>query len=146
ILDCWASPFCARVKLALAVKGLEFEARQEDLFVGKSELLLSSNRIYKKFPVFLHNGNPICESTIIVSYIDEKWPSAPLLPSSPYERSQARFWADYIDKKVHSFPISSGVWKASGEEAVEGAKKEFVEVLKVLEGGLGEKDYFGREE
>ncbi|CAN0843531.1 Glutathione S-transferase U25, partial [Linum grandiflorum] len=120
-----------RVKLALAVKGLEFEARQEDLFVGKSELLLSSNRIYKKFPVFLHNGNPICESTIIVSYIDEKWPSAPLLPSSPYERSQARFWADYI---------------ASGEEAVEGAKKEFVEVLKVLEGGLGEKDYFGREE
>ncbi|CAN0843526.1 Glutathione S-transferase 3, partial [Linum grandiflorum] len=100
-----ASPFCARVKLALAVKGLEFEARQEDLFVGKSELLLSSNRIYKKFPVFLHNGNPICESTIIVSYIDEKWPSAPLLPSSPYERSQARFWADYIDKKVHSFPI-----------------------------------------
>ncbi|CAN0843524.1 Glutathione S-transferase U22, partial [Linum grandiflorum] len=116
ILDCWASPFCARVKLALAVKGLEFEARQEDLFVGKSELLLSSNRIYKKFPVFLHNGNPICESTIIVSYIDEVFDSA------------------------------SGVWKASGEEAVEGAKKEFVEVLKVLEGGLGEKDYFGREE
>ncbi|CAN1843500.1 Glutathione S-transferase U25 [Linum perenne] len=156
ILDCWASPFCARVKLALTLKGLEFEARAEDLFGGKSELLLASNPVYKKVPVFLHDGEPVCESSIIVSYIDEKWPSMPLLPSSPYERSQARFWGDYIDKKVlifcervvsmQVFDSASGVWKASGEEAIEGAKKEFVEVLKVLEGGLGEKEYFGGEE
>ncbi|CAN1843494.1 Probable glutathione S-transferase parA [Linum perenne] len=136
ILDFWASPFCVRVKLALALKGLEFEARAEDLFGGKSELLLASNPIYKKVPVFLHNGEQICESSVIVSYIDEKWPFMPLLPSSPYERSQARFWGDYIDKKV--FGSATSVWKATGEEAVEGAK-EFIEVLKVLEGGLGEK-------
>ncbi|CAN1843499.1 Glutathione S-transferase U28 [Linum perenne] len=123
ILDCWASPFCARVKLALTLKGLEFEARAEDLFGGKSELLLASNPVYKKVPVFLHDGEPVCESSIIVSYIDEKWPSMPLV-----------------------FDSASGVWKASGEEAIEGAKKEFVEVLKVLEGGLGEKEYFVEDE
>ncbi|CAI0550903.1 unnamed protein product [Linum tenue] len=128
-----------RVKIALAEKGLDYEARPEDLFGGKSDLLLTSNPIYKKVPVFLHDGKPLCESSVIVSYIDETWPAPALLPSTPYERSQARFWVDYIDKKV--LPINS-IWKASGDDAMEGAKKEFVEVLKVLEGALGEKEYF----
>ena len=89
-----------RVKIALAEKGLEYEARAEDLFEGKSDLLLNSNPIYKKVPVFLHNAKPLCESTIIVNYIDETWPLPPLLPTCSYGRAQARFWADFIDKKV----------------------------------------------
>ncbi|CAI0460136.1 unnamed protein product [Linum tenue] len=40
------------------------------------------------------------------------------------------------------FDSTSAIWKASGDDAVESAKKEFVEVLKVLEGALGEKEYF----
>ena len=64
-------------------------------------LLLQMNPIHKKIPVLIHNGKPICESAIIVQYIDEVWnDKAPILPSDPYERAQARFWVDYIDKKV----------------------------------------------
>lgn len=100
LLDCWASPFCMRVKIALEEKGVEHENRGEDLFGGKSELLLKSNPVYQKVPVLLHNEKPLCESTIIVGYIDETWPSQPLLPTCPYARAQARFWADFIDKKV----------------------------------------------
>lgn len=40
LLDFWASPFCMRVKIALEEKGVEYEAREEYLFAGKSELLL----------------------------------------------------------------------------------------------------------
>ena len=79
---------------------MEYEEREEDLFGGKSELLLKSNPIYQKVPVLLHEGKPICESTVIVDYINQTWPSPPLLPSSTYEVAQARFWADFIDKKV----------------------------------------------
>ena len=104
ILDCILSPFCMRVKIALNEKGVSYESKEEDLFGwkgGKSELLLKSNPIHKKVPVLLHNGNPLNESSNIVTYIDETWPSSsPLLPSSPYERARARFWIDYIDKKV----------------------------------------------
>ncbi|KAK1588148.1 hypothetical protein Q3G72_020233 [Acer saccharum] len=99
LLDCWVSPFCMRVKIALAEKGVEYEARAEDLFGGKSDLLLASNPIYKKIPVLLHNGKPLCESTVIVGYINETWSSPPLLPTSAYGRAQAQFWADFIDKK-----------------------------------------------
>lgn len=99
ILDFWASPFAMRAKIALEEKGIEFKAREEDLF-NKSELLLQSNPIYKKVPVLLHNGKPLCESLVILNYIDEMWPSPPLLPTSPYQRSVAKFWADFVEKKV----------------------------------------------
>ncbi|KAF8398826.1 hypothetical protein HHK36_014688 [Tetracentron sinense] len=140
LLYFWVSPFAMRAKIALEEKGVEYEAREEDLLGTKSELLLSSNPIYKKVPVLLHNGKAVCESSIVVSYIDEAWPSPPLLPSCPYERSQARFWADFIDKKV--FEGGNSIWRSKGE-AQEVAIKEFIETLKLLEGVLGEKDFFG---
>ena len=101
LLDCWASPFCMRAEIALEEKGVQHERREENLFGGKSELLLKSNPIHQKVPVLLHNGKPVSESTIVVGYIDEVWSSStPLLPTCPYERAQARFWADFIDEKV----------------------------------------------
>ncbi|KAL3596739.1 hypothetical protein D5086_008376 [Populus alba] len=57
-------------------------------------------------------------------------------------RSQACFWADYIDKKL--FDATCTVWKSTGE-AVGVAKKDFIEVLKVLEEALWEKKFFGGE-
>ncbi|XP_044491116.1 probable glutathione S-transferase [Mangifera indica] len=140
ILDFCFSPFCMRVKIALGEKGVEYESREEDLFGGKSELLLKSNPIHQKVPVFLHNGKPLCESTTIVTYIDEVWPSPPLLPACAYDRAQARFWADFIDKKV--FDAVGNIWRSQGT-ATESAKNEFIEILKQLEGALGEKHYFG---
>ncbi|CAI0440776.1 unnamed protein product [Linum tenue] len=99
LLDKWVSPFGMRVRIALAEKGIKYEYRDEDLR-NKGELLLKMNPIHKKIPVLIHNGKPVCESNIIVQYVDEVWhDKAPLLPSDPYLRAQARFWADFVDKK-----------------------------------------------
>jgi len=42
------------------------------------------------------------------------------------------------------FDAGNQIWKTKGEEQ-EAAKKEFIEVVKTLEGALGDKDYFGGE-
>ncbi|GLJ17117.1 hypothetical protein SUGI_0296210 [Cryptomeria japonica] len=67
---------------------------------SKSELLLQTNPTYNQVPVLLHNGRSISQSLVILEYIQEAWPDPFLLPQTPYERALARFWADYINKKV----------------------------------------------
>ncbi|CAN1774836.1 Probable glutathione S-transferase parC [Linum perenne] len=62
------------------------------------------NPVHSKIPVLIHRGKPICESLIIIHYIDEVWAhKSPALPSLPFQRSHARFWADYIDNKSFGF-------------------------------------------
>jgi glutathione S-transferase len=101
VLDTWVSMFGMRVRIALAEKGIQYEYKEQDLR-NKRDLLLKMNPVHKKIPVLIHNGKPVCESLIIVQYIDEVWnDSTPLLPADPYQRAQARFWADFIDAKVH---------------------------------------------
>jgi hypothetical protein len=100
LLDSWASPAAMKVRIALAEKGIEYESVEEDL-PHKSPLLLEMNPVHKRIPVLIHNGKPICESMIIVEYIDEVWNDrSPLLPSDVQERTRARFWVHLIDKKV----------------------------------------------
>ncbi|XP_062162622.1 probable glutathione S-transferase [Alnus glutinosa] len=140
VLDTWISMFGMRVRIALAEKGIKYEYKEQDLS-NKSDLLLKMNPVHKKIPVLIHNGKPVCESLIIVQYIDEVWRDrSPLLPSDPYQRAQARFWADFVDKKVYD--VSRRVWGTKGEEQ-EAAKEEFFETFKILEGELGDKPYFG---
>lgn len=140
LLDNWISMFGMRVRIALAEKGIQYEYREEDL-KNKSPLLLKMNPVHKKIPVLIHNGKPICESLIAVQYIDEVWnDKTPLFPSDPYQRAKARFWADYVDKKIYD--AGRRTWASKGEEQ-EAAKKEFIDYLKVLEGELGDKPYFG---
>ncbi|PKU71562.1 glutathione S-transferase U24-like [Dendrobium catenatum] len=140
LLDFWMSPFGQRCRIALAEKEVEYEHKLEDLS-KKSDLLLKSNPVHKKIPVLIHNGKSICESLIIVEYIDEVFPGKTnILPSDPYARSHARFWADFVDKKVYD--SGSKLLKSKGKE-LEEANKELIGIFKTLETELGEKKYFG---
>lgn len=142
-MDYWVSPYAARVKIALAEKGIEYESKEEDLS-NKSPLLLEMNPVYKQIPVLIHKGKPISESSIIVQYIDEVWNhKSPLLPSDPFEKAQARFWVYFVNKMVHG-AVDRQLWTSSNE-AKEAAAKELIEYFKMLEGVIGDKPYFGGE-
>jgi glutathione S-transferase len=104
LLGLLVSPFVLRVRMALHMKGASYEYIEQDV-LDKGELLLKYNPIHKKVPVLIHNGVPLCESQIIVQYIDEVWAGADgssttILPADPYDRATARFWAAYVDDKV----------------------------------------------
>ncbi|CAL5403229.1 unnamed protein product [Camellia sinensis] len=65
-----------------------------------------------------------------------------MLPSDPHQLAQARFWADYVDKKMY---IAGRQLMFSTGEAQETVKNDLIGCLKVLEGELGDKPYFGGE-
>ncbi|CAN1219510.1 Glutathione S-transferase U18 [Linum perenne] len=108
--------------------------------------LLKSNPVHKKIPLLIHNDRPICESNIIVEYIDEAWSSGPsLLPSDAY--AIARFWASYLDEKW--FPTLRTAASAPNEEAKTAAVNQLKEGLTLLEEAYGKiskgKAFFGGE-
>ncbi|KAH9312387.1 hypothetical protein KI387_027422 [Taxus chinensis] len=148
VLSFWPSPFAMRVQIGLEEKGVRYEYQEENVMVNKSDLLLRTNPVFKKVPVLIHKGNPICESLIILQYIDEAWPtSQPFLPSDLYDHALARFWADFIDKKI--FDAGSRIVRSKWD-ALEEAKRDMVENLEHLEGALKQMlkggPYFGGEE
>ncbi|KAH7543916.1 hypothetical protein JRO89_XS15G0061300 [Xanthoceras sorbifolium] len=90
LLDFWPSMFGVRVRIVLTNKGIKYEYLKEDLR-NKSFLLLQMNPVHKKIPVLIHNGKPVCVSSIIMQYIYEVWhDKAHLHPSDPYQRAQDR--------------------------------------------------------
>ncbi|RDY14126.1 Glutathione S-transferase U17, partial [Mucuna pruriens] len=131
LLGAWPSPFVLRARIALKIKSVEYEFLEERL-ESKSQLLVQSNPVYKKIPVLIHRDKPINESLIIVQYVDEVWSStSPILPSDPYDRAIARFWASYIDEKW--YPTMRSIRGAEGKDEKKRLIEEVREGLALLE-------------
>ncbi|PKI65226.1 hypothetical protein CRG98_014375 [Punica granatum] len=88
----------------------------------------------------VHDGKVICESFVLLEYIDETWKHHPLLPHDPYDRAIARFWACFVEEK-----ILENAWIAmcsEGEEK-EKATKIAIDAVERIEELLKGKQFFG---
>ena len=77
-----------KVRLALLEKGIPFEEdpgvhpSQKDEYLAKSPM--------GKIPYLELDGARLCESEVIVEYLEEKFAQKPLLPKDPLERAKVR--------------------------------------------------------
>ncbi|XP_057777080.1 glutathione S-transferase U17-like isoform X2 [Salvia miltiorrhiza] len=134
--------------MALKLKAVEYEFVETDPY-NKNELLLKTNPVHKKIPVLIHGDRPVCESLVIIQYIDDVWGDGPsILPSDPYQRSLARFWAAYVDDKL--LPLFKELKEEKDKDAKKGIIKKMSENFILLEDAFvscGEgKGFFGGDE
>jgi glutathione S-transferase len=88
LVDAARCPYCARVRIALAEKALEYERVEVDL-QDRPQWLLDLNPPRGRVPV-LEDGFTLPESEVIMEYLDEAYPERPLLPADRAARAQAR--------------------------------------------------------
>ncbi|KAJ8572871.1 hypothetical protein K7X08_009382 [Anisodus acutangulus] len=136
------SIFTQRIVWALKLKGIDYEFIEQNFINRSSPLLEELNPVYKKVPVIVHAGKSLCESLVILEYIEETWPLNPLLPVDPFDRASARFWARFIDGKFYE--AAKKAFFSSGETEAEGIES-VAEGLQLLEGHIIGKKFFGGE-
>lgn len=66
---------------------------------NKPQDLLTLNP-YGKVPVLVDGEGVVYESAIINEYLDEKYPTVPLMPRDPLLRSRARIWIDFANTRL----------------------------------------------
>lgn len=144
------SPYAQKVKIALREKGIAFEARLPDgIGTGatSSEFATASPR--GEVPALCDGDFAIFDSTIILEYIEDKWPSPNMLPDPPHERARVRMIEDVMDTQVEAiawglgevkfFRRAEGDAKASIEA---NAGRQIASVHAWLEGELGSRTWF----
>lgn len=95
LIDAARCPYCARVRIVLHEKAIEYETVEVDLG-DRPQWLLELNPPKGRVPV-LDDGFPLPESEVIMGYLEDRHPDPPLLPADPGGRAQARLLVQRFD-------------------------------------------------
>jgi glutathione S-transferase len=90
LYDAARCPYCARARIALAEKGLEYEVLEIDL-ADRPQWLYDKNST-GRVPVIEEDAWILPESSVILEYLEERYPEPALLPPDPADRALARVW------------------------------------------------------
>jgi len=144
------SPYVQKVRIALGEKNIPFETRMPDILGGSDREQFVAMNPRLEVPTLVDGEHAIFDSTIILEYVEERWPEPPLLPPTPAERARARMIEEVCDTYYEA--INWGVMeirafqRASGEAAerlLARAHEQTAGVQAWLARHLGTADFFG---
>ena len=97
-----SSVCAAKVRLAMAEKGLEWEGVYIDILKGEQfdpdYLKLNPKGVV---PTLVHDDLVIPDSTVIIEYLDQIAPETSVHPKDPWSRAQVRYWTKAVDEDLH---------------------------------------------
>ena len=131
LYDARRCPYCARVRIVLAEKGIAYEPVEIDLR-DRPGWLYEKNPA-GRVPVLEEDGWVLPESAVIAEYLNERHPKPPLWPDDPGERAAGRLL-------VFRFGDFSGPYYAfrRGEE---GSREGLEQELAFLDAMLGRMEW-----
>lgn len=132
-----------RVRMVLAEKGVAVEIVDAD---GRNlpEDVAALNP-YQTLPTLLDRELVLYESTVIMEYLDERFPHPPLLPVYPVARAQSRLMMHRI-RKDWCARLDLLMAGKGRETTLEKARKELRESLLAVSPIFAEKPFFMSEE
>jgi len=98
----WRSSAVYRVRIALNLKGLDYDQVGHDLRIGEQQ-----DPAYKAIapaglvPAIEHDGQALVQSLAIIEWLNERWPDPPLLPGPVEDRAIIRAMAATVAADIH---------------------------------------------
>ncbi|MEE4245277.1 MAG: stringent starvation protein SspA [Kangiellaceae bacterium] len=130
-----------QVRIVLAEKGVSYETI-EVTDEHKAEDLMDLNP-YNTVPTLVDRELVLFEASIIMEYLDERFPHPPLMPVYPVARARSRLMMHRVEKDWYS--LINIITRGKDKEA-ERARKELKESLITLAPVFSETPYFLSEE
>ncbi|MCE9521252.1 MAG: glutathione S-transferase family protein [Alphaproteobacteria bacterium] len=144
------SPYAQKCKIALYEKGVAFELKMPTAIGtghADSDFLKANPRA--EVPALVEGDFAIFDSTVILEYIEDRWPTPPLLPRDAKLRAKARMIEEAMD--THYEPINWGLGEIRWFKRAEGEQARVIEARAAgqarafyawLERHLGESAWF----
>jgi len=98
LYDADRCPYCARVRIVLAEKGLEYQTVIVDL--DERPAWIYAKNPLGKVPVLEEDDFVVPESAVIMEYLEERYPEPPLWPADPAERALGRLRLERFDDRL----------------------------------------------
>jgi stringent starvation protein A len=133
LYDAARCPYCARVRIVLAEKGVEVDVVEIDL--SDRPAWLYEKNATGRVPVVEEEGRPLPESVVIMEFLEERFPEPPLLPADLAERAAVRLLV-FRDKELTD-PYYAF---RRGED---GAGEQFDAALGQIDALLGDRPFLG---
>ncbi len=102
------SPFARKVRLVLQFKDVAFQSIDALAVVEREHLLAVNPRA--EIPVLVDGEVTIVNSADIVAYLEDRFPTPTLLPSSPELRAKARSWQRIADTVLDAIIHDISLW------------------------------------
>ena len=138
--DYWRSSSAWRVRIALHFKGVPFERRVVNLIKDGGEQhsdAFHALNPMRQVPVLIPDGGTraITQSMAIIAYLEEQFPTPPLLPADPWLRARARQLAEIVNAGIqpHQNKASLDRLNALGVDANAWAHENILRGLAALE-------------
>jgi glutathione S-transferase len=142
------SPYAQKVKIALREKQIEFEPRIPDLFTGADREFQAANP-RQEVPTLVDGDLAVFDSTVILEYLEDRWPERSLLPTGAAARARVRMLEELCDTYYEA--INWAVFEVSVFQRATGdfadrllarAKEQVAGVDAYLDRELGEQPFF----
>lgn len=145
IIGSYVSPYVRKVLVCLDLKGIAYEIDPIVPFFGSDEFTAISP--LRRIPVLIDDFVTLPDSSVICEYLEERYPSPPLLPEKAEQRARARWLEEYADTRMgevfiwrlfNQVVISPSVWGAATDEEIlrKALEEEIPQVLDHLEAEL----------
>ncbi len=147
------SPYAQKVKIALDEKGIAYETKMPvAMGTGQPDLTFLKANPRGEVPAMIDGEVSVFDSTIILEYLEDKWPTPALLPKTPAERAQARTIEEVMDTSFE--PINWGMGEIRWFKRAQGQQARAIEarasaqargLYEWLTRQLGEREWFNGE-